>query len=133
MLASGRHLDAIELVREVLLDEPADEDAQEVHVRALEQLHGRAGAGEKLARAEREELARFADRERLYALREAMRVLVEERRPELLAPLSASVRDWMEELRKAQGSESTDPFGLEPGDDEERSEALFGSRWSMPG
>lgn len=125
MLASGRQLDAIELVREVLLDEPEDEDAQEVYVRALEELHGRAGAGEKLGRAEREELARFADRERLYALREAMRVLVEERRPELLVPLSASVRDWMEELRAAQGSESTDPFGLEPGDDEERSEALF--------
>ena len=52
-------------------------------------------------------------------------MLVEERRPELLVPLSASVRDWMEELRAAQGSESTDPFGLEPGDDEERSEALF--------
>lgn len=125
MLASGRQLDAIELVREVLLDEPEDEDAQEVYVRALEELHGRAGAGEKLGRAEREELARFADRERLYALREAMRVLVEERRPELLVPLSARVRDWMEELREAQGSESTDPFGLEPGDDEERSEALF--------
>ena len=125
MLASGRQLDAIELVREVLLDEPEDEDAQEVYAQALEELHGRAGAGEKLGRAEREELARFADRERLYALREAMRVLVEERRPELLVPLSASVRDWMEELREAQGSESTDPFGLGPGDDEERSEALF--------
>src|SRR5512144_452720 len=125
MLASGRQLDAIELVREVLLDEPEDEDAQEVYGWALEQLHGRAGAGEKLARAEREELARFADRERLYALREAMRVLVEERRPQLLVPLSASVRDWMEELREAQGSESADPFGLAPGDDEERSEALF--------
>lgn len=125
MLASGRQLDAIELVREVLLDEPEDEDAQEVYAHALEELHGRAGAGEKLGRAERDELARFADRGRLYALREAMRVLVEERRPELLVPLSASVRDWMVELREAQGSESTDPFGLEPGDGEERSEALF--------
>jgi predicted Zn-dependent protease len=33
MLASGRELDAIELVREVLLDEPEDEDAQEVYGR----------------------------------------------------------------------------------------------------
>ena len=125
MLASGRQLDAIELVREMLLDEPEDEDAQEVYAQALAELHGRAGAGEKLGRAGREELAMFVDRERLYALREAMRVLVEERRPELLVPLAASVRDWMEQLRAAQGSESTDPFGLEPGDDEERSEALF--------
>ncbi|MGZ4183588.1 MAG: hypothetical protein ACXVUL_23245 [Solirubrobacteraceae bacterium] len=125
MLASGRQLDAIELVREVLFDEPEDEDAQEVYARALEGLHGRVGAGEKLGRAEWEELAGFADRGRLYALREAMRMLVEERRPELLVPLSGSVRDWMEQLREAQGGESTDPFGLEPGDDEERSEALF--------
>src|SRR5450755_2102771 len=36
MLASGRELDAIELVREMLLDEPEDEDAQEVFGRALE-------------------------------------------------------------------------------------------------
>ena len=125
MLASGRQLDAIELVREVLLDEPEDEDAQEVYGRALEQLHRRMEAGEKLGRAGREELARFADRERLYALREAMRILVEERRPELLVPLSDSVRDWMGQLREAQGDESGGPFGLEPGDDEERSEALF--------
>ena len=36
MLASGREPDAIELVREVLLDEPEDEDAQEVYGWALE-------------------------------------------------------------------------------------------------
>jgi len=124
MLASGRELDAIELAREVLLDEPEDEDAQEVYGWALEGLHRRLGAGEKLGRAERAELARFADRAGVYALRDAMRVLVEERRPELQVPLADSVRGWMEQLREAQGG-SEDDFGLELGDDEERSEALF--------
>lgn len=126
MLAASRHLDAIELAREVLVDEPGDEDANEVYGRSLEQLYRRREAGEKLSRAEREELARFADRGCLYALRDSMRVLVEERRPELQAPVSESVRGWMEQLREGQGDESRDPFGVEPGDDEERSETLFG-------
>jgi len=126
MLATGRHLDAIELAREVLVDEPEDEDANEVYGRALEQLYRRREVGEKLGRAEREELAKFADRGCLYALRDSMRVLVQERRPELQAPVSESVRDWMEQLREGQGGESCDPFGVEPGDDEERSEVLFG-------
>ena len=106
MLASGRQLDAIELVREILLDEPEDEDAQEVYGWALERLHRRAEGGREARPPECEELARFADRGRLYALRDAMRVLVEERRPELRVPLPASVGDWMEELRAAQGSEA---------------------------
>jgi len=125
MLASGRELDAIELVREMLLDEPEDEDAQQLYGRALEGLHWRLGAGEKLSRAERAELDRFADRAGVYALRDAMRVLIEERRPELQVPLADSVRGWMEQLREAQDGESEDGFGLEPGDHEERSEALF--------
>jgi hypothetical protein len=125
MLASDRQLDGIDLVREVLLDEPEDEEAQEVYSWALEELDRRVGAGEKLDRAERAELDRFADRGRLYALRDSMRVLVEERRPELWVLLSDGIRDWMEQLREAEGGESEDYFGLEPGDDEERSEALF--------
>ncbi len=60
----------------------------------------------------------------MYALRDAMRVLVEERR-QLQVLLADSVRGWMEQLREAQGRESEDDFGVEPGDDEERSEALF--------
>jgi hypothetical protein len=83
------------------------------------------GAGEKLSGAERAELDRFADRAGVYALRDAMRVLVEERRPELEVLLADSVRGWMEQLREAQGGESEDDFGLQPGDDEERSQALF--------
>ena len=125
MLASGRQLDAIELVREVLLDEHEDEDAQEVYGRALQELHRRLGAGEKLGPAERAELDRFADRGILYALRDAMRVLVEERRPELRVLLADSIQDWMEELEEAQRGESEDDFALGPDEDEERSEALF--------
>ena len=45
MLASGRQLDAIELVREVLLDEPEDEDAQEVYAQALERAARARGGG----------------------------------------------------------------------------------------
>jgi hypothetical protein len=125
MLASGRELDAIELVREMLLDEPEDEDAQEVFGRALEGLHRRMIAGEKLGRWERAELDRFADRGGLYALRDAMRVLVEERRPELQVLLAGSIRDWMEQLHEAQGGEDDDGFGVEPDKDDGRSEALF--------
>ena len=125
MLASGRELDAIELVREMLLDEPEDEDAQEVFGRALEGLHRRMIAGEKLGRWERAELDRFADRAGLYALRDAMRVLVEERRPELQVPLADSIRGWMEQLQDAQGDDAEDEFGPWPGGDEGRSEALF--------
>ncbi|MGZ6729469.1 MAG: hypothetical protein ACXVFC_09230, partial [Gaiellaceae bacterium] len=125
MLASGRELDAIELAREMLLDEPEDEDAQEVFGRALERLHRRMIAGEKLGRWERAELDRFADRAGLYALRDAMRVLVEERRPELQVLLADGIRGWMEQLQDAQGSDAEDDLGLEPGGDEERSEALF--------
>ena len=121
MLAAGRPLDAIELVREVLDEEPEDEEAQEVYGWALEELHRRRGAGEKLGRAERAELDRFADRAGLYALRDAMRVLVEERRPELRRLVAGSVRGWMEQLYAAEGREAGDDFG--PGiDDEERSE-----------
>jgi hypothetical protein len=125
MLASGRELDAIELVREMLLSEPEDEDAQEVFGRALEGLHQRVIAGEKLGRWERAELDRFADRAGLYALRDAMRVLVEERRTELQVLLADSIRGWMERLQDAQGDDAEDEFGLWPGGDEERSEALF--------
>jgi hypothetical protein len=125
VLASGRELDAIELVREMLLDEPEDEDAQEVFGRALEGLHRRMIAGEKLGRWERAELDRFADRGGLYALRDAMRVLVEERRPELQVLLAGSIRDWMEQLHEAQGGEDDDGFGVEPDKDDGRSEALF--------
>jgi len=60
----------------------------------------------------------------VYALRDAMRVLVEERRPELQLVLADSVRDWMEQLRDAQGDERDDGLELEAGEDEERSEAL---------
>ncbi|MGH2862290.1 MAG: hypothetical protein ACRDLT_12415, partial [Solirubrobacteraceae bacterium] len=123
MLAADRQLDALELVRDVLAEEPEDEEANEVYGSVLERWHRRLAAGEKLGRAEQGELARFADRGSLYALRDAMRNLVEQRRPELLGPVSASVRDWMEELHGAQGGDSHDPFGLESGD--ERSEALF--------
>ena len=125
MLASGRELDAIELVREMLLDEPEDEDAQEVFGRALEGLHRRMIADEKLGRWERAELDQFADRAGLYALRDAMRVLVEERRPELQVLLADSIRSWMEQLQDAQGDDAEDEFGPWPGGDEERSEALF--------
>ena len=125
MLACGRGLDAIELVRGVLLDEPEDEDAQEAYAWALEGLHRRLGAGEKLGRADHAELDRFADRSGVYALRDAMRILIEDRQPELQVLLAGSVRDWMEQLRDAQGGESEDDMGLEPGEDEERSEALF--------
>jgi predicted Zn-dependent protease len=132
MLAAGRLLDAIELVREVLEDEPEEEDAQEVYGWALEELNRRRSAGEKLGRAEREELDRFEDRAGLYALRDAMRVLVEERRPELRRLVAGRVRGWMEQLHEAEGGESDDGFGPET-DDEERSEALCASRSSMPG
>lgn len=125
MLASGRELDAIELVREILLDEPEDEDAQEVYGWALEGLDRRRIAGERLDRDERAELDRFADRGGLYALRDAMRVLVEERRPELQVLLADSIRGWMEQLQDAQGGDSEDEFGHGAGGDEERSEALF--------
>lgn len=122
MLRAGRQLDALELVREVLLVEPDDEDANEVYGLVLEQLHRRLAAGEKLGLAEREELARFSDRGGVYALRDAMRSLVEERRPELWELVSESVRDWMQELHAALGDASEDLFGLESTD--ERSEAL---------
>ena len=125
MLAAGRELDAIELVREILLDEPEDEDAQEVYGRALEGFDRRRMAGERLDRDERAELDRFADRGGLYALRDAMRVLVEERRPELQVLLADSIRGWMEQLQDAQGGDSEDEFGHGAGVDEERSEALF--------
>jgi hypothetical protein len=125
MLASGRELDAIELVREMLLSGPEDEDAQEVFGRALEGLHRRMIAGEKLGRWERAELDRFADRAGLYALRDAMRVLVEERRPELQVLLADSIRGWMERLQDAQGDDADDELGPWPGGDEGRSEALF--------
>ena len=124
MLAAGRQLDAIELVREVLDDEPEEEDAQEVYGWALEELHRRRGAGEKLGPAERAELDRFADRTGLYALRDAMRVLVEERRPELRGLVAGSVGGWMEQLHAAEGRDADDDFGPET-DDEERSEALL--------
>ncbi|MDQ6778334.1 MAG: hypothetical protein M3071_19420 [Actinomycetota bacterium] len=127
MLASGRDLDAIELAREVLLAEPEDEDedAQDVCGWALEGLHRRLGAGEKLGRAERAELDRFADRGGLYALRDAMRVLVEERRPELQVLLAGGVRDWIAHLEEAEGGESENDFALEPDEDGARSKALF--------
>jgi hypothetical protein len=124
MLAAGRQLDAIELVREVLDDEPEEEDAQEVYGWALAELHRRRGTGEKLGPAERAELDRFADRTGLYALRDAMRVLVEERRPELRGLVAGSVAGWMERLYAAEGREGDDDFGPES-DDEERSEALL--------
>lgn len=125
MLASDRQLDAIGLVREVLLDDPEDEDAQEVYSWALEELHRRVAAGERLGRAERAELKRFADRERMYALRDAMRVLVEDRRPELQVLLADSIRAWMEQLWEAQGGGADDDGGLESGDDGERFETLL--------
>jgi hypothetical protein len=125
MLASGRQLEAIELVREALHDEPADEHAQEVYGLALEALQRRLGAGANLGRAERAELDRFAERGRLYALRDAMRVLVEERRPELQVLIADSVRDWMEQLEEAQGGQSGDDFALGLDQGEERSEARF--------
>jgi tetratricopeptide (TPR) repeat protein len=121
MLASGRELDAIELAREVLLDEPEDEDAQEVYSWALEELHRRVGAGEKLSRDERAELDRFADRGGLHALR----VLVEERRPELQVLLAGSIRVWMEQLHEAQSGDDDDGFGVEHDKDDGRWEALF--------
>jgi hypothetical protein len=124
MLAAGRPLDAIELVREVLNDEPEEEDAQEVYGWVLEELHRRRGAGEKLGRAECAELDRFADRTGLYALRDAMRVLVEERRPELRGLVAGIVGEWMEQLRAAEGRDADDDFGPDT-DDEERSEALL--------
>ena len=125
MLDSGRELDAIELVREILLDEPEDDEAQGLYGGALGKLDRRRSAGKKLDRDERAELDRFADRGGLYALRDAMRVLVEERRPELQGLLADGIRDWMERLREAQGGDAEGDFGLEPGEDEERSEALF--------
>ncbi len=123
LLAGERPLDAIELVREALVEQPEDEDANEVYAMALEQLHRRAVAGEKLSRAEREELAGFADRSGLYALRDAMRVLVEERSPELRGLLADSLRDWMEQLADALGDVSEDPLRL-ASDDPERAETL---------
>ena len=125
MLTAGRWLDALELAREALFQDPEDEDANEVYGLVVEQLHERAAAGEKLGRAEREELAQFADRSGVYSLRDALRSLIEERRPELLEPVSASVREWFEELQAAQGEESEDPFGLADERENERSEALL--------
>ncbi|MGA2011838.1 MAG: hypothetical protein ABSH51_15115 [Solirubrobacteraceae bacterium] len=124
MLAAGRQLDALELVREVLDDEPEVEDAQEVFGAALGELHRRREAGEKLGPAERAELDRFADRTGLYALRDAMRVLVEERRPELRGLVAGSAEDWIAQLHAAEGREADDDRGPEA-DDEERSEALL--------
>ncbi len=124
MLASGRQLDAIELVREVLDDEPEEEDAQEVYGWALEELHRRRAVGEKLGPAECAELDRFADRTGLYALRDAMRVLVEERRPELRGLVAGSVGGWTQQLHAAEDREADDGFGPET-DGEERSEALL--------
>ncbi len=124
MLAAGRQLDAIELVREVLDDKPEEEDALAVYGQALEELHRRRGADEKLGPAGCAELDRFADRTGLYALRDAMRVLVEERRPELRALIDGCVENWVQQLHAAEGRAADDDFAPEP-DDEERSEALL--------
>jgi len=136
MLAAGRQLDAIELVREVLDDVPEEEDALEVYGWALEEMHRRRREGEKLGPAERAELDRFADRSGLYTLRDAMRVLVEERRPELRGLVAGSVAGWMEQLHGAEGREADDDFRPET-DDEECAEALLGfaieHAWLMDG
>ena len=127
MLAAGRQLDAIELVREVLLDEPEDEDAQEVYGRALEELHRRAGAGEKLGRAERAELA-IGSRTARACTRCGMRCGCSSRSAGRSCGcwLPASVRDWMEQLHAGRGQRVRRiDFGPETGDDEERSEALL--------
>jgi tetratricopeptide (TPR) repeat protein len=123
MLVCGRWLDAIRLVREVLLDDPEDEDAQEVYGRALEELDERRAAGERLEREEREELERFADRAQMYALRDAMRMLVEERRPQLQVVIAESVRAWLDQHREAASGE--DDGGLGPEEDGEHSETLL--------
>jgi hypothetical protein len=125
MLACGRHLDAIGLVREALFSEPDDEDAQELYAGVLEDLQRRRDAGKKLTRAGREELETFADRGPLYALRDAMRELVEERRPELQIRLADGVREWMERLQETEDGGSDEPFEPEHNEDAERSEALL--------
>jgi hypothetical protein len=124
LLAAGRSLDTIELVRELLAEEPDDEEVQDVYAAALGQMQRRVDAGEQVGRPEREELDRFSDRTGLYALRDAMRVLVEERRPELQARLDASIRDWMGRLLEAQDGDVEELLGL-GSDDPERSETLL--------
>ncbi len=132
MLAAGRQLDAIELVREVLEDEPEEEDAQAVYGWALEELLRRREAGDKLGPAECAELDRFVDRTGLYALRDAMRVLVEERRPELRGLVAGSVAGWMEQLHAAEGPRPTTTSGPKPMT-RSAPRRSCGSRSSMPG
>ncbi len=111
-------------MRELLAEEPDDEEVQDVYAAALGQMQRRVDAGEQVGRPEREELDRFSDRTGLYALRDAMRVLVEERRPELQARLDASIRDWMGRLLEAQDGDVEELLGL-GSDDPERSETLL--------
>ncbi len=122
MLEAERATDALVLLQERLLDEPEDEDSQEVCGWTLERIHRRLQEGEKLEREEREALARFSGRGLLYRFREALGRYVEER-PELQELIVVTVGMWLEELREAEEDEHA---GGEMGGDglEERYEGI---------
>lgn len=123
MLEAEWATDALVLLQERLLDEPEDEDSQEVCGLTLERIHRRLQEGEKLEREERETLARFSDRGLLYRFREALGGYVEER-PELQELIAVTVGMWLEELREAEEHEHA---GSEMGGDglEERYEDIL--------
>ncbi len=97
LLGAGMVLRALDIVEEHLLEDPDDEIAQEVRVAALEHLHNRLEAGDALDQVERQVLARFAERELLYRLRDAMSEL-SARRPELLELMALTTREWLDEV-----------------------------------
>ena len=100
LIAAGLALEALELIELALLDEPDDTDAQEIWAAALESIHARATAGQKLDRYERQLLERFASRESLYRLRDRLVAFVDDR-PELSQHVASAMREWLEELADA--------------------------------
>jgi hypothetical protein len=97
LIAAGMVLQALDAAEECLDDDPGDETGQTVLAAALGRLHARAQAGERLTRTEREALARFADRELLYRVRDSIGAFVEQR-PTLQQLLASTVREWLEQL-----------------------------------
>jgi hypothetical protein len=114
----GMAMDALDVIVEPLADDPADPAAQQAYAAALGVLHAAAAAGKRLSASEREALARFEDRSDIYALRSALRELVESR-PELESFVEAVLGEWLAILAAA-----FDGQDLPDSDDAERDEAL---------
>ena len=100
LIAGGLALDGLELVELALLDEPDDVDAQEIWAAALENIHARAAAGQRLDSYERQIFDRFSSRDSLDRLRDRIVAFVDDR-PELAAHVAAGMREWLEELADA--------------------------------